>query len=782
MFAEFRFAARSLVRWRGGAMVAVLTLSVGIGATTALYALVQVMVPDLPGVPDIGRLARVYSSSPSLGIERSMVALNDFDVALSKASSFSAIGPYASDDATVGTVPNDRIVTVGYASPGFFQAMGVPPAEGRLFTSVDVNADAPVAIVSQTFWHAQFPHGHLTDAVVRLDGTDRAVVGVMPAEFAYSFVGIGADVWIPLRHASIKVPSSVAVFARLRPGATWQTADAELTALSKGRGAWIWRAIPIEEDTGRRAVTGLALVLGPAVLVLLIACVNVACLLMARGIARDQELSVRRALGGTRGRIVRLLLLENAVLALVSGSLGVGLAVALLRALDSVLGGLPGMAGRIHADVSLLPIALTSSAVACLLFGTAPALSASKRDVAASLNGVPPRFRIHLAGYGARDLIVFGEIGTSVGLIVWAAMAFTLLGEVRGMRLMLPADRLVSMEIPGAAVPAVVPRLATIPGVVRVSSSALGVTGGFRFGGDMPVEAHTDDGRSAHLSTMPIADGFFETVGLRILRGRTFDPAEARGGRGVAVLSETAARQFARDGNVIGLRLRITDRSSYSVIVIGVVPDAIDYGGIARAGLVSGDIYLPSPTSPTNARVVVRTAADPHPLLKAMAEAARTPISVRPVTPAVVSDDWQRNGPNGNNAAGATVVFGILGAFAVLSLLLAGSGIFAVISQSVAQRTREFGIRMAIGATPGGVLASVLGREARLITAGVGSGIVFTIGLTRLFFVQLTTLTAEMPTLLTGALLFSALVASTAVAFATWRIVRLEPAAVLRRT
>lgn len=156
MLAELRFASRSLFRWRGGATVAVLT-----------------------------------------GIERSPVALSDFDTALSKASSFSGIGPYASADATVGTVPNDRIVTVGYASPGFFQAMGVSPVEGRLFTATDANADALVAIVSQAFWRAQFPSGRLTNAVVRVDGIDRAVVGVMPAEFAYSFIGIGAELWIP---------------------------------------------------------------------------------------------------------------------------------------------------------------------------------------------------------------------------------------------------------------------------------------------------------------------------------------------------------------------------------------------------------------------------------------------------------------------------------------------------------------------------------------------------------------------------------------------------------
>jgi putative ABC transport system permease protein len=742
MFAEFRFVARSLIRWRGGAIVAVLTLSVGIGATTALYALVRVMLPDLPGVPDVGRLARVYASSPSLGIERSPVALNDFDASLSKASSFSAIGPYASEDATVGTVPDDRIVTVGYASPGFFRAMGVPPVEGRLFTDSDVNSDAPVAIVSQAFWRTQFPNGRLTNAVVRVDGTDRAVVAVMPAEFAYSFVGIGAELWIPLGHASAKVPSTVSVYARLRPGATWQTAGAELTALSKGRGPWMWRAIPIDGDTGRRALTAYAFVLGPALLVLLITCVNVACLLMARGIARDQELSVRRALGATRGRIVRLLLLENAVLALVSGSLGVGLAIVLLRVLDSALGRLPGMAGRIHADASLLPIALTSSAVACLLFGTLPALSAAKRDVAASLNGVPPRFRIHIAGYGARDLIVFAEIGTSVGLIVWTAMAFTLLGELRGMRLMLPADRIVAISVPDTDLATIISRVAAIPGVIRASSALTGL------GGGLPVQAQADDGRTVRLSRIPVGEGFFDTVGTRIVRGRAFDPTEAQAASGVA---------------------------------IGVVADSIDYGGLARAGLMPGDMYVPFRPSGTDAMVVVRTAADPHALLKAIADAARTPLAVRPPRAVIASEEFERNGPTGNRALGATVLFRIVGGFALVSLLLAGSGIFAVVSQSVAQRTREFGIRLAIGATPRAVLALVLGRETRLIGVGVGCGVVFTLGLTRVFFVQLTTLAAQMPALLTGALLFSGLVAATAVAFATWRIVRLEPAAVLRR-
>ena len=777
MYSEFRFAARSLMRWRGGAIAAALTLSIGIGATTALYALVRVILPDLPGVPEISRLGRIYAASASLGVERSPVTLNEYDSTLSKATSFAAIGAYAAEDATIGTSPTERVVTAGYASPAFFQALGVQPSTGRLFTPADIDATRPVVIVSQAFWRRQFLDGRLTDAVVQVDGIDRAVVGVMPPEFAYSFVGLAADVWIPLGHPSMKVPSIVSVFARLRPGATWASAGAELAALSKGRGQWSWRAIPIDDDTRFRAMSAYAFTLGPALLVLLIACINVGCLLMARGLARDQELSVRRALGATRLRIVRLLLLENAVLALVSGTIGAGLAIALLRVMGRSLAALPGMEGRTLIDGSILPTALVSSALACLLFGTLPAIRLSKRDVTAWLKGEPPPYRVHIAGYGARDLIVFAEIGTSVGLMVWTAMLFTLLGAVQGMRLAIPADRLVALRMPGTAIASVARRLAAIPGVVRVSSDAT------ELGDGPPVQAQarTNAGRAVRLSSMPVGEGFFETVGLRILRGRVFDRTEIHAASGVAVLSETAARQFEPDGNVVGLQLRITDHGSYSAVVIGVVADQIDYGGLARAGLMPGDIYLPFTPSAMDATIVVRTAGDPHSLLKPIADAARMPEALRPPHPVIVGDEWQQNGPNGRNAAGGTFVFRILGGFALLSLLLAAGGVFAVISQSVAQRTREFGIRLAIGASAHGVLLMVLNREARLIGAAIGCGVVFSAGLTRLMFVQLTTLSLHTPALWTSALLFSTLVAGIAVALATWRIVRLEPSAVLRR-
>ncbi|HXT33565.1 MAG TPA: ABC transporter permease, partial [Vicinamibacterales bacterium] len=475
MFSQVRFATRGLIRWRGGALAAVVTLAIGIGAATALYGLVQVILPGLPGVPDVDRLGRIYASSPELGVERSPIAINEFDDTLSKTRSFAAIGAYAETDAAIGSGADVQPATAAYATPAFFTAMGVPPAAGRAFTAADLGQ--PVVIVSEALWRRQFGDRRLEGAAITVDGVERAVVGVMPPEFAYRFIGISGDLWIPLGRASIKAPVIVSIYARLRTGVDWTAAASELSALS--RGEWKWRAIPVDADMRSRATMAYAFTLGPALLILLIACVNVACMLLGRGLQREKELSVRRALGASRAAIVRLLLVENLVLAIAAGAIGAGLAIWILRAAGGVLSALqPGVA-RVVADARLLPFALGASAMACLLFGMVPALRLSRRDVAASLNGVPPEHRVEIAGYGGRDVIVFAEIASAVGLIVWTAMLFTLFGELRAIHFTFPAESVVAMRVPAETAGAVAARVASVPGVTGAAISS-GMMGGSR--------------------------------------------------------------------------------------------------------------------------------------------------------------------------------------------------------------------------------------------------------------------------------------------------------------
>ena len=477
-----------------------MTLAVGIGTTTSLYALVRVMLADFPGVPELDRVGRVYASSQALGVERAPVALNEFDSSLSRATSFAAIGAYAQVDVALGSGANEHQVTAGYASPAFFRVMGVPPAAGRVFSDVDLDASQPVVVLSEALWRKQFPEGGLTNASVSINGIDRAVVGVMPAHFSYGFVGIGADLWIPLARASHDTPAIVSIFARLRPGVGWPAAAAELGAMKLKTGPWTCRAIPIQDDTRHRAAGAYGFTLGPAIIVLLIACVNVACMLLARGIAREKELSVRRALGATRARVIRQLLQEHLLLALVSGALGCALAIALLRVIASAFAAVqPALAARIAIDVGLLPIALGASVVASLLFGVLPAVRLSRRDVAASLNGVPAPHRMHIAGYGARDLVVFVELACAVGLVVFAAMLLNLFSAMRLVRPTFPADRIVAMRVPARDVDAVSARVAAIPGVVRVTVSS-GMPGG-AISRSRAVLVRTDGGRAVPMSS-----------------------------------------------------------------------------------------------------------------------------------------------------------------------------------------------------------------------------------------------------------------------------------------
>jgi predicted permease len=773
---DLKQSIRAIARWRWGAVTAVLTLAIGIGTATGLSALVQVVIADLKGVPELERVARVYASSASLGVERSAVTLNEFDTTLSRATSFASIGAYAETDATLGSAPDARAINAGIASPSFFTAIGVPPAEGRVFVQADLDASPPVAILSHALWRRLFPDGRLTNATVAVDGIERRVIGVMPPEFSYSFVGIGADLWLPLGRAWHESPAIVSVYARLRPGVVWPSAAAELSRLSRGQAPWTWRAIPIAEDTGRRALGAYGLTLGTALLVLLIACVNVGCMLMARGLEREKELSIRRALGATRARVMRLLLAESLVLALVSGVLGTALAAAMLRAIASALATVqPSLAGRIAVDGGLLPVAVAASAIGCLVFGTVPALRLSRRDVAASLNGMPPVHRLEVGEYGGRDLIVFAEIGSAVGLVVWAAMLFTLFGAMRQVTTTFPADRVVAMRVPARDVHKIAQRVGAVPGVARVtmSSGMLGIRGG----PSAAVRVVTEAGGATVMSRVPVGDGFFETLGIPILRGRAFDASEIRAAGGAAVLSETAARQLAPAGDALGMRIRVSGRGrSGGLVIVGVCRDAIDYGSLSNIGLIPPDMYVPYDAPPTGVVLLARVSTGAHAALRAIGAAAQTPAGAAPARPSVLADEAQFGDPGTGLIAAE-----ILGGFAIVTLLLAASGVFAVVSQSVGQRRREFGVRIALGATPRGVMAMVLARETKLIAAAVASGVVFAMALTRALFVELASLGAARPSMWIAALVLAVAAAALACALAAWRIVRLEPAAVLHR-
>jgi hypothetical protein len=294
-------------------------------------------------------------------------------------------------------------------------------------------------------------------------------------------------------------------------------------------------------------------------------------------------------------------------------------------------------------------------------------------------------------------------------------------------------------------------------------------------GGGARVRVESATGAAA-VARVPIGEGFLETLGVGLIRGRSFDAAERHTPGSAVILSESAARQLAAAGDPLGLRLRFAGRGP-EAIVVGVCRDAIDYGALTLAGnFAPAEVYVPYEPSGPEAVVLARVATDPQGVLRAVAAAAGTRPGARPARPVILSEDARDRGRDSGFA-----LVRVLGAFAVVTLVLAASGVFAVVSRSVGQRTREFGIRMALGAAPRRVLRMVLARETKLIGLAVATGVVFAMGLTRALFAELTSLNVAVPWMWIAALSLSGGVAAIACLLATWRIVRLEPSAVLRR-
>ena len=426
MVRDLRLAVRTLRSWRFGALAAVLTLAIGIGTATSMYALVRIALSStIPDAEDLPTLGRIYASSRALGVERAQLTAKDIDL-LATASSFDSVGAYAAGEIEMTAGGEPVTVSLGEVSAGFFGVMRARAATGRLLSANDFRGGAEVAVVSDAIWRRHFAGRSLGDAVITIDGTPRTVVGVLPPNFGFSFIGIDADVWTPMTRGRDTAERRVAILARLEPGVTWTAAAAELDALARPQnpnGLWTWSAISVEQDVKTRTVGGFAMMFGPALVVLLIGCTNVACMLLARGIDRDIELSVRSALGATRGRILRQLVGENLMLAALGGALGAGLAYALLRSVIAAMAQFrPEAAALMPSTSAVAAISFLFSIGACLLFGAVPAIRLSRRDIVHSLKGGTSPALARFVGYRARDLVVFVELGLAVALVITTAM------------------------------------------------------------------------------------------------------------------------------------------------------------------------------------------------------------------------------------------------------------------------------------------------------------------------------------------------------------------------
>lgn len=775
MFRDLRIAVRALRAWRWGAVVAVLTLATGIGTTTALYALLRVALSESTiDVEEMDRLGRIYGASPAHGIRRSPVTLGDFDSILARAQSFAGVAAYHANEMTLGTGEDARTVPVTRVSPRFFDVLRGRAIEGRLLTPIDHTADAPPVVVGELTWRRYFAGRRISDAPsIRLDGHEYTVIGVLPASFSFPFIGISADVWMPISRAAVDGGTRVFVISRLAPGVSWTSAAGELATLTppnQPEAGWRWEAIPVQQDVRARTGGATAWIFLPAAVVLLIGSVNVACMLLARGIRRETELAVRMALGAGRGAILRQLVLENCLIGAAAGVIGTALAFAGLDfVVRTIIEVKPELAATLSRDFGLLPIALTSSAAACLLFGVVPAFRLSRRDVASSLKGGAPAARVRVAGYGARDLVVFVELALASVLVVMTAMAFAIFGVLQNVEFGYAVDELVEVRVPASRAAAAADRLRAIGGVASVSVST-----------HPPGEGGTpgiasSSGRTTGVRIVDAGQGFFDTSGMPIVRGRSFLPEESAGSA-VAIVSERTAAALWPGEDPLGrpADLNLRGRST-RVVVVGVARDEFR---TALPRPTPGKVYRPLDLAACKeATLLVRSPRAPR-IARTLAAAVRTRDEAAAVHMRVLGDA-------GRELAGSGKILRLFGALAFIALLLAASGIFAVVSQSVTQRTPEFGVRLALGATPWKVLRTVLHRELTLIATALATGIIGTIAMTRSSgfddAAMIVAVNASHPEWGLALIGLCGAVAATACLLATYRIVKLDPSVVLRR-
>ncbi len=742
---DVRHALRSLRATPGFTAIALVILTLGIGASTAIFSVVDAVM--LRGLPfDEGdRIMAAGRASPgasSPGVETMQTFLDWRD----EQQVFDAIAASAGVQLAVvgeGKLPPEPL-TARRVTPNLFDLLRVAPAIGRSFTEADaVPGQSRVALISDAFWRRRF--GGRPDAVgQRLMTTTGAweIVGVMPPGFVYPLnMPRPVDVWVPVATTAADRSRQTGrnytwgVVGRLKQGVTVEQARADLqrinTRLAAEYPAWFPRGAEVVVMPLRDALVGsvrawMLLLLGAVGCVLVIACVNVANLLLARASGRGRELAVRAALGGTRWQLARGLLVESLLLSVAGTLLGVVVAqwgVAMLRA--SMPDGVPRLAS-IAIDTRVLVAAAIAAAVTGLFFGMAPALQGSRADITHALRDGG---RASTAGRGRQRLratLVVTEVTLAVVLLVGAGLFLASFRHFASVDLgadlhqVLTLDAYLDYRDPSwhtlgrPFVANVVRRLRSVPGVESVAgvSDGLPLSGSWNRGPiglpDRPAAGDVDEAFRHR-----VTPDYLTVLRVPLIRGRAFTDADVMGAPAVAIVNDVAERSYFRGESAVGQRIEVDKTIA---VVVGVV------GGVRVTGpeaAVGPEVYLPLAQSDVSgADFVIRTTGSPDAVRDAVKAAVRT------VHPGQIINDSRTLEEYFNGlAAQRRFNMQLLGLFGLVGIVIAAAGIYGVMAYIVAQRTPEIGIRMALGAVPGQVLQQVLARATAYVFAGLACGL-----------------------------------------------------------
>jgi putative ABC transport system permease protein len=735
---------RLVRRAPGFAAVAIVTLALGIGANTAIFSLVNgLLLRDLP-YHDADNVVRIWGARSDGTRERGQLSPLDFLDIRSRQRSFATMGAFAYGGGTyVG--PDDPVQLAGArVDANVFSALGVQPILGRTFVAGEDSAGAnPTIVIGYGVWRRVFKaDSSIVGKTINLSGRTRTVIGVLPPGFFFPTAS-EAEIYTPLDLTPVLRDVNRArkfhflgAVGRLKNGVSVSAAQGELTSLTRQ----LEREYP-EANTGITAVTlnvrdavvgstrpALLILLGASVLVLLIACANVAGMQLSRAVARRQELAVRVALGAGRARLIRQMVTESLVLALCGGVAGVLLAVWGVRALISAASAMLPVSTGLGVDRTVLGVTFGVSVACGLLFGLVPALSASRgihsaiKDSSRGSSGGATRHRL-------RTALVMGQLALATMLLIGAGLLVRSLIQLQRIDLGyntastltfeigLPGTRYSSADAQDAFFNQMYSRLGGLPGVVAVggwgnlpllggSSSSLAIEG-------RPIEG----GKLPEVGYQVVSDDVFRAMQIPLKRGRTFGPSDIETAPDVVVVSEGLAKQFWPNADPIGARIRLgPDPSVPWATIVGIVGDVRN--GVS--GQPRATAYVPSRQDHWGgAAIVIRTAGDPMSLLPAVRREIKALDPALPVVEPRTIEDVQAAG-----LADRRLPMQLMMAFAALALVLAAVGVYGVMAYSVAARTREIGVRVALGAQPKRVFAMVLRQGLGAAVAGLVLGLI----------------------------------------------------------
>ena len=808
---DIRYAVRGMAAKRAFSSVVLATLALGIGANVAIFSVVNgVLLRPLP-YPGVERVVQVAHRTP-----HSSVSEPEFVDYRDGTTSFERLAAFVTAAATLTGDGEPERITVGRVSDGFFSILNVPPTIGRTFVpEEDRRHGAPrrAAVLSHGLWTRRFGGDpSIIGREIRINGVAFTVVGVMPHRFAIP--SPETALWTPMRlnYDSLWTRNNhyLVLIGRLAPGATPAAAEGEMNTLAKqwvrdypefydAKSPLIASVTPLRDAIMGRTRPYLLALLGAVGFVLLIACVNVASLLLARGEARRKELAIRTALGASRSRLVRQSLTESVTYAVVGGALGIALGWWGERALRALAPTSIPRLDEVSVDGWVLAFAVCITTLTGVLFGLLPAVRGSRGDAAGSLReGGKTSSQ---GGIGrARGALVVAEVALAVVLLTGAGLMMRSLWKLQSVDLGIRPEHVLTMRVSLPVPPATIndpagqdraiaqfyrdltERIQALPGVRSVGAVL-----------DLPIGDDNsmwsiliDDAPMVPVAQAPAAmpqqvtPGYFRTLGVPVLRGREFTAGDRDDAALVAMVNETMAKQFWPGKDAIGGTIKMLNQEAPRATVVGIVKDVRSSG---HQGDVPPTMYFPHAQAARSAyytsaamNLVVKTDGDPLAVAGPVREIVR---SLSPATP--VSQLRTMEDVVAASIASRRFSTALLAGFAALALLLAGIGIYGVIAYDVSQRTHEIGLRMALGARSRQVAGLMVSRGIRMVAVGLALGVAGSLAVTGLIRTLLVDVSAVDPLTFAGVVIALTAVALGAAWLPARRASAVDPMVALRR-